>query len=57
MLLALKRTCCSKHVPVMFYKVPFSAVPDLVARRQVLIREGCAYVGEAQVRGRSKKGC
>jgi hypothetical protein len=34
----------------MFYKVPFSAVPDLVARRQVLLRGGAAYVGEAQVR-------
>lgn len=33
----------------MFYKVPFSAVPDLVARRQVLLRDGFAYVREAQV--------
>jgi len=34
----------------MFYKVPFTAVPDLVARRQVLLRGGYAYVREAQVR-------
>ena len=33
----------------MFYKVPYAAVPDLVARRQVLLRAGCAYVREAQV--------
>lgn len=41
---------CSKASRVMFYKVPFSAVPDLVARRQVLLRDGFAYVREAQVR-------
>lgn len=42
---------CSKASRVMFYKVPFSAVPDLVARRQVLLRDGFAYVREAQVCG------
>jgi DNA primase large subunit len=40
---------CSKANRVMFYKVPFSAVPDLVARRQVLLHDGFAYVREAQV--------
>jgi hypothetical protein len=42
---------------VAFYKVPFSAVPDLVARRQVLLRGGYAYVGEAQVRVGNVGGC
>lgn len=37
----------------MFYKVPFAAVPDLVGRRQVLLRGGYAYVREAQVRDRA----
>lgn len=40
---------CSKSGRVMFFKVPFAAVPDLVARRQVLLRDGYAYVREAQV--------
>jgi hypothetical protein len=40
---------CSKLGRVMFFKVPFAAVPDLVMRRQVLLRDGYAYVREAQV--------
>jgi DNA primase large subunit len=32
-----------------FYRVPFSAVPDLVAQRRVLIKGGFAYVGRDQV--------
>jgi DNA primase large subunit len=32
-----------------FYRVPFSAVPDLLALRRVLVRDGYAYVGRDQV--------
>jgi DNA primase large subunit len=32
-----------------FFKVPFAAVPDLVGRRNVLLRGGFAYVGRDQV--------
>lgn len=51
MMAALCLCCvlCSKSGRVMFFKVPFAAVPDLVARRQVLLRDGYAYVREAQV--------
>jgi hypothetical protein len=34
---------------LLFYKVPFQAVPDLVGSRRVLLRAGQAYVGEDQV--------
>lgn len=40
---------CCRSSRVMFYKVPFAAVPDLVARRQVLLQGGHAYVRDAQV--------
>jgi DNA primase large subunit len=45
----LRVVCCSKSSRVTFYKVPFTAVPDLVARRQVLLQGGHAYVRDAQV--------
>lgn len=40
-----------------FFKVPFTAVPDLVARRQVLLRGGYAYVRETQVGGGGSSRC
>ncbi|AET04972.2 putative DNA primase large subunit, eukaryotic/archaeal [Medicago truncatula] len=39
----------SPTVDAIFYKVPFEEVPELVARRQVFISQGYAYVAMNQV--------
>ncbi|KAF5828854.1 eukaryotic and archaeal DNA primase, large subunit-domain-containing protein [Dunaliella salina] len=43
---AMKTAEVQQELNGTFYKVPFQAVPDLVAQRRVLLRRGYAYVSQ-----------